>query len=79
MQFTERPFSVSSSFLHSHQEKQSRRWTAMKENSVITVGEAFPQAKTGDRGCLIARYSMSTCCVEGAKAEAKDLNFKNMH
>lgn len=46
----------------------------MKENSAITVRKAFPQAKTGDRGCLITRYSMSTCCVKGAKAETKDLN-----
>lgn len=48
----------------------------MKGNSVITVREASPQAKSGDRGCLITPYSMSTCCVEGAKAEPKDLNFK---
>lgn len=44
----------------------------MKENSVITVREA----KTGDRGCLISRYSMSTCCVKCAKAGTKDLNIK---
>ena len=44
----------------------------MKENSVSTVGEA----RAGDRGCLITRYSMSTCCVKGAKAGTKDLNFK---
>lgn len=50
----------------------------MKENSVITVREAFTQAKTGDRGCLITRYSVSTCCVKGAKAETKDLNFNVM-
>lgn len=49
---------------------------AMKENSVITVREALHQAKTGDRGCLITRYSMSTCCLKGAKAGTKDLNFK---
>jgi len=48
----------------------------MKENSVIIVREAFPQAKTGDRVCLFTRYSMSTCCVKKAKAEPKDLNFK---
>lgn len=76
MQFTDQSFSVSSSFLQSHQEKRSRRWTAMKENRAITVGEAFPQAKARDRGCLITRYSMSTCCVRGAKAGTKDLNFK---
>lgn len=44
----------------------------MKGNSVITVREA----KTGDRGCLISRYSMSTCCVKCAKARTKDLNIK---
>lgn len=68
--------SASSSFLQSHQAKLSRRWTSMKENSVITVREAFLQAKTGDRGRLITRYSMSTCCVKGAKAGTKDLNVK---
>lgn len=64
------------SFLQTHQETQSRRWTTMNENSVITVREAFPQAKPGDRGCLITRYSMSTCCVSSAKAGTKDLNFE---
>lgn len=44
----------------------------MKENSVISVCEA----RTGDRGRLITRYSMSTCCVKAAKAETKDLNVK---
>ncbi len=48
----------------------------MKENSVITVEEAFPKAKTGDRGCVITRYSMNTCWVKGAKADTEDLNFK---
>lgn len=49
----------------------------MKGNSVVTVGEAFPPpANTGDSGCLITRYSMSTCCVQGAKAETKALNVK---
>lgn len=46
MQLTVEFLCVSSSLLQGHQEKQSRRWTAMKENSAITVTKAFPQAKT---------------------------------
>lgn len=39
---TEQLFGVSSSFMQSREEKQSKRWRAMKEHSVIPVSEAFP-------------------------------------
>lgn len=77
--FTEQFFGVSSSSLQSYQDRPSGRWTAMKEDSVITAAETFPRAKTEDRGRLFTRYSMSTCGGKCAKAETKDLNFKNMH
>lgn len=43
----------------------------MKDFSVIRESGA----KMGDRGRLITRYSMSTCCVKDAKT-AKDWDLK---
>lgn len=69
---------VYSSLLQSHQKKAEQAVDGNEREQCDQCQEGLPpsQANTRDRGCLITRYSANTCCVKGAKAETKDLNFK---
>lgn len=63
------PLVLSSSFLPSQQGKKSRQ--RIEREQCDYCQDCLPQARTGDRGCLIMWYSRCTCCVTGASSDQR--------